>query len=380
MGKNDFIAGLSGAVSGASDVMAPYLMEQGRQSRAEARRKKREQKTVFLYNAAKGRLIGPGFPTPQEAQAEYFGMTGREIEIPEAKPSNKEFFTYLDSFKDGNTQIDKALESLKELYRSGSLTANQVIDAVDKNIRPFSAMGKTQFYEAAKILGMNKDEANTVRAVQNFADAIGLNKDTKSKMLEGYLPMGDEDQTWKGITHKVDRGANSREQFTADEWKIIHDEYKTKDAKNAFFNIKGNADKLYTMGQKSIHQKGAGLFMGISTMFSISLDEWRQGKLTDPTEVAFFDKYYDRVTGEIKPSALIREGIMVEQTMNQIEGILKLDDTAKGMVYMLLQASPADYQRMMENSTLIEAQLQKDGSKVSAKDLFEWVDQIRSSM
>jgi hypothetical protein len=371
----------AGISRGVSSVLTPYLMEKSQERKAEERRKKREAETARLYNAFKGRLVGPGQPSPEEAEAQLFAQ-GTPVKTPEAEPISPKFLTYLESFKDGSIQKERAIDALAELYQMGGLTAAQVTTLIDGTVQPSTDMTLEQLYEHGKTLGLSKEDVDEANAVQKFGDAIGLTKEAKTEMIfDRGIWQTDKDRRWKGIVNKVNQGAKDLKDFSPDEKADIINEFPDENDRRAFFDTQDNADKLYNLAQKSIQQKAAGLFMGNANLMNMALGQWRENKLdpvTRPNEVAFFDKYYSKITGELKQSILISEGLLVDNAMNQIESIQKLDDTPKSLIYMLLGADPQDFQALMENSTLIDKELKESGSTIKAKDLFDWVMQIRS--
>ncbi len=377
---NDFLSAISGFARGA----APGISRNIRESRAERRRRERENELTRLFMETRGvrdpNFIGPPVSPEQagfkqeEARAQLFGLTGQQL--PATRPDQvavntpaqiKNYNSFLTALGIADNDPLRGAAGLlpvdfltkEALDRSDIDFLNLTESDMQKIIDGGGGIPGVSAKQQADAFNVLTQKARV--SATATAGILGFGEGTRK-------PRTQEDIQTEQLFRKIDAG---EELTSAADRALLDDIAPTTERRNFILDKKGNAFDLYKMGLNSIQAKGGGLFFGGIT-FSQDLLKWKKGELTasnKSSEKAYLDKYYDRTTLEIKPDAAIDEALIMDKQLEQLNAELNIpknDTTAQDIVTQLLANPGAE-----PNRAKIQVVLDRSGSKATVDDIIE---------
>jgi hypothetical protein len=162
----------------------------------------------------------------------------------------------------------------------------------------------------------------------------GLQKEAMASIASPEKKVEEIDPVLQSAFQLVDSGAKDWSLYSADKKYALNKAgFKTEDQLNWLVGLNGDAGKYANMGLGSIMAKKVLLPMDAQVDFGGKMSLWLHDQLIDPKDEItkrYFDKYFDKTTGEPKESMLINEGQKVAnrvKAMNERENLNQTEDS-----------------------------------------------------
>lgn len=321
----------------------PLLLQYGQKKQKE----KAQQERLSAIQTNLGVVLDKNVPRADKI-APFSTLSSLGVNLP---------MSYLEETKD-YTEILKSFNADNRMikgYQLGLITAKDVLlQAVNND-------GKTDY---------------TVQDFQNLIDIGAYEDDPKLRnyTAEQHKTLWDMRDALKGVKRedaedtsledsvysKVDQGFTAREDFSSEEWGWIHDNFKTKEAKDAFFGVKYDKNEIVKTGNNAVQAEMDKLWPLGGLGFTNDLQGWTMNTMADPVKAKFFNKFYNK-NGELNYESIAKEGKIVLAQVEDYAREANLDYNEKiqaaNAVSMFANLSEEkirnDWQELIDNGAVL---------------------------
>lgn len=319
---SDFGRGAAGLFEGFSDVMSQHLTKQMADKQAEGKKRRNVQELTQIYMgmygadeekaglAARAAMMGVGMPasalTPKKEKADLSGMF-KQFNSPdwlqtlyESGHINEETAFTMTLKEAGATVEDASDAELERIHGSGLIDPKYSLDDL-------KAMRDMKKYYGQKTMDM--------MMAQPEAGA----------------------EAWNAVVWKAGNGY-TLDELSAPEKIALTDRYPDEKDREYIFGQGEDAGKYFTLGQKSIIAQAGAIGGGIMG-FGWNLSAWQAGTLNadrDKAMIAFFDKNYNKATGEMKPEVIMAEGKRVYESVAKMGATMNLNKSEQDALRQLI--------------------------------------------
>lgn len=311
----------------------PLLLEKqrGRTAARQKRQRVNEMTRNFILLQSGEDIANLGGPPSQElrtratrAQA-FFGLAGQGVNFPQS---------FLEPAKQTNwpkiyTDF-KVPSEIANLHKTGVLDDESFSRFLMKNFdtTDLSDDQILAFRDAIpELQGRSLDE---LKAIRDFDKAFSAT--TKANLLAGDDPALKaqlEAEQMARITDGIDAGDfRSMSDLPAADRAFVLDKFKSKPSRDALFDDKYNAERLITLGMKSINTRITSELLG-PRVAPFIIAEWVQGDTEDMTQpqIDLLNKFLNK-DGSTNNDAIVAEGVRIVELQEQLRDELRTNPVA----------------------------------------------------
>jgi hypothetical protein len=220
--------------------------------------------------------------------------------------------------------------------------------------------------------GEIRSEVEQLNAIAAYKEKYG--QKAADVLMQKAGLMGDDTQ-WRGVLSRIDEGV-PLEDMSATERALIVDKVKTPANRAALFGQKGDAAKMFEVGQRQILAQGEGLF-GIWGLAK-GIEAWSTGRdplnIVTPQAKAYLDRNFDKF-GNIKFDAMVEQGQKAFRAIEDLETRINISAEDWSQVEAILRTLQAIPESQIDWS-LVEREIAKTGAKMA--DMQRWYQEIVS--